>query len=282
MNKKIFKNLIILLVIILVLNLLLFIGIGNNLIYSANNITSEVFSAVGSKTNELMTYLKEKKTLTSELILLENSNDTLQTKNLALESELSILTQDYKDLEKMYKDDEQINQEIAKYEDVKQIGFINTEVVARNIVSWDNTLTIDGGSANGIKSGMPVVYQAGLIGFVDEVDKNYSTVELISSENIILTIPCMAISNDKEVNGMINSYDADENILTFELLSPSDEVEENDYVYTNGYQDYVPRGIPIGQVTGVVRDGNDMIVAYQVTPTADIVNARNVQVIVSE
>ena len=143
---------------------------------------------------------------------------------------------------------------------------INATVINRNVGYWYNTLTIDKGSKSGIKEGMAVVVNEGLIGRIIKVSNYNSSVKLLTTEDLNNKISVKINIDGKSVYGLLSSYDSNKNIYTVEGISDSDKIEEGSYVTTTGLSEMFPSGILVGSVKKVVYDKYDLTKVVEVEP----------------
>lgn len=268
MNKKLLKNLFVVAIILVVTNILLFVGVGDKLVTDTfrglNTVIDEGEKFVtGLKTNFTdskksaqlnIAYAQQIKELTSENQLLSSQNALLLSENTQLKGNATSTTN----------------------------SLLNSEVINRNINSWNNTVTINKGSADGVEINNPVIYQGVYLGKVSKVDKSSSDVNLMTSENVMTNEPAMVLDkNNKQLNGIIRSYTADSNTYVFESFTQTSSIEVGNPVYTNGYSAGVGSGIIIGTVTNIYTNDSSIYPVYEVTPATDLINAREVQVILN-
>ena len=67
---------------------------------------------------------------------------------------------------------------------VKKIDILVSKVIRNPFSSLENFITINNGSASGIKPNMGVINSAGIIGIVDNTSKNYATIISVLNVNI--------------------------------------------------------------------------------------------------
>lgn len=158
-----------------------------------------------------------------------------------------------------------------------------SEVILRNINDWNNQVTINVGSEDGVVVGNPVIFNGVYFGKIETVDKNSATVSLLTSENVMTNEPAMVINSaKKEINGIIRSYSSKTNTYTFESFVNNSDIKLGDPVYSNGYEGTIPSGILIGFVSNIIDTDASLGLMYEITPAADLVNARQVQVILND
>lgn len=146
---------------------------------------------------------------------------------------------------------------------------ITATVINRNVGSWYNTATINKGSKAGIKEGMAVITNRGLIGKIINVSNFTSTVKLMTTDELSNKISVKIQLDDKSVYGLLVSYDKKKNIYLVEGISENDEIKIGSKVVTTGLSDIFPSGILVGEVKGVTKDKYELAKAVEVTPSVD-------------
>ena len=157
----------------------------------------------------------------------------------------------------------ELNDTITDYKE------INAEVVNRNVGAWYNTLNINKGSKSGIKEGMAVVVNKGLIGKGINVGNFTSTVKLLSTDELSNKISVKIEQDDKSIYGLLVSYNKKKNIYLIEGISDNTEIKNGSKVVTTGLSEIFPSGILIGEVKNVTKDKYDLARAVEVTPSVN-------------
>lgn len=146
---------------------------------------------------------------------------------------------------------------------------INATVVNRNVGSWYNNITINKGKKAGIKEGMAVITNKGLIGKIINVSNFTSTVKLLATDELSNKISVKIQLDDKNVYGLLTSYDKKKNIYLVEGISDNDEINVGSKVVTTGLSEIFPSGILVGEVKKVTKDKYELAKALEVTPAVD-------------
>lgn len=105
---------------------------------------------------------------------------------------------------------------------------------------------INGGAADGLEVGMPVVTEAGLAGQLIHVAQNSSQVQLIQDKN--QEVPVLFTSS--HVRGLVRGS-GDGSTLQSRDLPFSDQITVGEKVVTSGLDGIYPKGIPVGIVSAV-------------------------------
>jgi rod shape-determining protein MreC len=158
---------------------------------------------------------------------------------------------------------------------------VTAGVIGRQATQFERVLTIDRGSAAGIRQGDPVLSEGGaLAGRISEVGENWSAVMLISDTRSLVIGLDSRTRATGEVTGRLSAP------LAMENIPRTDRIEVNDRVVTAGialgrrFQSAFPKGIPIGRVVDVQAESGAIVQTALVQPTADLDRIEDVLVIV--
>lgn len=191
-----------------------------------------------------------------------NKIESIETENIELKKQIESLKQELK-----------IDYSLVDYD------CINATVVSRNIGYWYNTITINKGSHDGIEEEMPVINAKGLLGKVISTTTFTSTVRLITTSDTNNKISVTIISNGEKLNGLINGYNFEEQILEVEGISNTKTVSVGDLVYTSGLGGVFPSGIIIGKVESIKTDSYDLSKIINVKTSTDFDSINYVSVL---
>ncbi len=272
MNKKILKRTIIVVIILVVVNALLFVNFGNNVINKSNEVVNDIGKTTISFFENIYTQFEDKKVLEKEKKLVESDNDSLKEQNRLLASENENVTAENDELNDQVKAITSLEKKHSEYE------YIPGEIIRRDGNDWYEKATINLGKKDGITEDSAVLYQATLLGYVDEVFEDYSTIRLITSENVVVNIPSMVTHNKKNYNGQISHFDKTTNTFEFESFKPDVKLDLHDKIYTNGYTNGVPSKILIGTIVDVDENNELKKTIYKVEPAENLYDARNITV----
>lgn len=181
----------------------------------------------------------------------------------------------YKKYKKLKKKSDEVNMikasnknlesEVKKLQDVLDLNNLlsdkvecNATVVSRNIGYWYDELTIDKGKKDGILKDMAVITPEGLIGRIIKVSNHYSTVKLLSNDNMDNKISVKISVNDGYIYGLISKYDSKINTYTVEGISQNVDIPEGADVVTTGMGTTFPSGLLIGKVKKITTDNFDL------------------------
>jgi rod shape-determining protein MreC len=177
-----------------------------------------------------------------------------QIKNLATENQ-SLVNQNAQLRQRLAADDQtrRDNDVLRKELGLQVAGApqeVAAEVVALQPDSYRQFVTINKGSASGIKLGMAVLSQGVLIGTVSGVQSSSSQVMLVSDPEFKLTAEDQNTGATGVINGQLGSG------LLLNDIGQTDTVKPGDTVTTSGLGSLVPAGLLIGQVESVDTTSN--------------------------
>jgi rod shape-determining protein MreC len=157
--------------------------------------------------------------------------------------------------------------------------FLAATVTGRESGNYSKILTLDVGSGAGVTTGMPVITSAGIIGQVTEVGLNWCKVtSILESSSSIGAY----IEKTGDAGICSGSFElASDGIVQLEYLSSDAVVNVGDRVLTTGYGSVYPRGLVVGYVTEVGKDGYSRSPSVKVQAACDLTDVSKVMIITS-
>lgn len=193
----------------------------------------------------------------------------LSKDNNFLEAELSNKKKEIEEL----KDLLELNSIISSYK------IINATVINRNMEYFYDEVVINKGTSSGIKENMAVINNKGLIGKIIKVNKNNSTIKLITSADIYNMLSVQIQLKDKYIYGILNDYDNETNSFIIEGIDQNVTIEAGSLVSTTGLGNIYPSGIIIGKVARIQKDNFDLAYILKVEPFTNFHNFHYVAVL---
>ena len=197
-------------------------------------------------------------------------NEQLTQRNLQLEREVQVLTEQ---VLKQNKDTSAIERMQSSV--MKGLDIIPAKVVSSSLDKANNFITIDKGSADGVKKDMGVVCGTGVVGIVYLTSEHYSVLipVLSAKSNISCTIRGRGYFGYLHWNGGSPEYAYVDDIprhAHFRL---------GDYIVTSGYSSVFPPGIIVGRIKHVYNSYNGLSYRLKITLSTDFTRLRDVCVI---
>jgi rod shape-determining protein MreC len=142
-------------------------------------------------------------------------------------------------------------------------------------------MTIDRGETHGVRRGMPIISSKGLVGQVYRIGDR-------SSQVLLLTDPTSAIDVRIEPSGArglmmgrVKSLTIDRSyyVSAIEFILKKYLIKMGADVVTSGLDGVFPEGIPVGFVSQITQDDDQVVQEAEVIPAADLMTLREVIVV---
>jgi rod shape-determining protein MreC len=141
--------------------------------------------------------------------------------------------------------------------------FLAATVIGRDTTGLLRNIIVDRGTRDGVRVGMPVVTELGLVGRIYRVGATSAQVQLITDINSFVNARLQLTRAEGVVQGTAAGG------LRMLYIPLSDEVRDGDSVVTSGIGGKFPRGIIIGQVTSSRLDESKLFKEAQVRSLID-------------
>ncbi len=196
---------------------------------------------------------------------------------------LSIENEKLKDKLLAYSDLEEENARLRKVLDFTEEKN-NYDYVGCDVIGYPNNNVLEGyiiskGKNANIQKGMVVIASEGLVGQVTSVGENWSIVQSLTNENIVVAV--MADST-REATGYIKGYkdSQNKNMAKVYDLPIDSKIKKGDVIMTSGVGMLYPKEIKIGKVVSVEEDKIKVMKSAVVEPYVDFNKLEELFVIV--
>ena len=158
------------------------------------------------------------------------------------------------------------NQHLAELVELKDV--LGTKVIAANVIGSDatgisRTLILASGSDNGLRPGMAVLANQGVVGKIIAVSPNASRVLLINDHNSALD----GFDQRTRARGIVAGIVDDGLILKY--ADRSQDIQPGDTVVSSGLDGIFPRGLLVGTIQSVRREGPGLFLGVKIAPAVD-------------
>ncbi len=138
-------------------------------------------------------------------------------------------------------------------------------------------ITVNKGSTSGIKTGMPVITERGLVGVVVETGPYHCRVTTILDPSASVG----AVTSRTGENGLLmGDYTrVHEGKNTLKQLPEDADIQPEDIILTGGRGTVYPYGIPIGRIESVSANALSRTMEAEVVPFVDFENLRQVLIV---
>jgi rod shape-determining protein MreC len=155
-----------------------------------------------------------------------------------------------------------------------QLNLLPVEVIGSDPTGFNQVITIDKGTEEGVAQNSAVVVSPGLlVGRVTSVNPHSALVTLITDPSVVVS----AVVADSGAQGLISGEHGLG--LSFNLVSQNELIKTTDNVVTSGLAGDFPPGLLIGQIESIKSAGSDLFQKAFVSPAADLRNLKFVFVV---
>lgn len=219
-------------------------------LHSANFVSGTIYE----RTNNLKEYLSLKEE--NEVLAEENA----RLKQILYNSEIIV---DYNFA---------VNPAVRFAQDYK---LLHTKIIRNSYHRKDNYLTIRGGDALGVQKDMGVINSKGIVGIVENVSKNYATVQSILNKHTKISAKVRSTNHfgtitwDGKNTGFVQLID----------IPKLAKLHRGDSIVTGGISTIFPENIPIGTVDEVFESQNSNFYTISVRLFNDMTSIGSVYLI---
>jgi rod shape-determining protein MreC len=205
-------------------------------------------------------------TMPRDVATLRQQNTDLQNKVSSLETQLIQMQQQLQELQVLSS-----LLDFARSNPDNQ--YVAASVIGRDPVPFLRFVNIDKGSDDGLRHGMPVVTQQGLIGRVDAITAGASRIQLITDSNSAVNVRLQSSGVEAMLVGSVTGE------VSLEMVPQDITLKPGELILTSGLGGNYPSGIVVGQVVTVRKRENDLFQTASIQPAADLNNLAAVLVI---
>jgi len=165
---------------------------------------------------------------------------------------------------------------ILAFKESLPYDFVAARVIAKEQAALSKIVIIDKGSFDGLRSGMPVVSSAGLVGRLIDVSWNVAKVLLIIDENSNVDV----MLQRTRAQGIFSGTGYRGGVLKY--ITKNQDIAEGDEVISSGMGGVFPKGLMIGRVSFVEKLDTELFLRIRVAPYVDFSKLEEVLVLASE
>ena len=151
--------------------------------------------------------------------------------------------------------------------------YVPAKVIGKDPSPFLKYILIDQGSDSGVRAGMPVVTNKGLVGRIDAVTGSAARVKLITDSTSMINAVVVEADAECVVQGSITGD------ITIEMVSQDVNLEPGQVVQTSGLGGDFPADFIIGQVLNVNQINNEIFQSASILPAEDFNSLQAVLVV---
>ncbi len=198
-------------------------------------------------------------------VALKSENSALRELNLQLTDERAKIRQALIENDKLRK--------MLEFKKQTTFPIVTADIVGKTTTEVRNFATLNKGELDGIKEGMTVMTDAGIVGLIIASSKNYSLVRLLINRDSRVA----AKVQRSRIDGIL-VWEGDQTLL-MKNIPKSYDVKVGDDVITSEYSNRFPSNIPIGKVTEVRDEANSLFRKILVQPSVNFTSLEQVFVV---
>lgn len=237
-----------------------------------NTTVKNIFTTIFSPLQTSCYYLTEKanglKGYISDFDEIKKENEALKDENARLEKELSEIEKHEADYDWLI-DYLDIKKEHTEYK------LLDVSISSKSASNYLNTFNINKGSNSGIKEGMPVITNLGLVGKITAVGENWATVSTVYSTSL------GGYVEGTDIIGIIKTDYPVTKTCKITYLPLDANVHIGDKILTTGNGDVFPKDILIGKVSSIETDNYSQSITAEINLANDFEEIKNMMVILS-
>ena len=199
----------------------------------------------------------------------------LRQQNAMLEAEVASLQVQVIELQQQVTEAQVLSTLVDYARSRPENRYIAAAVIARDPSPFMHYVIINRGSDDGLRRGMPVVTQQGLVGQVAAVTAGAARVQLINDPGSLINVLLQQSDAEASLAGQMTGE------ITVEMIPQDANVQAGDLVVTSGLGGNYPPNLVIGQVSTVRTLPYDLFQSASVQPAVDFTRLEIVLVIIN-
>lgn len=208
---------------------------------------------------ETLTQPKDMATLSQENAVLIDENSRLQAQVIQLQQQLN---------------ESQILYSLLDFARSRPENvYVACAVIGRDPSPFLQYVIIDHGSDDGLRKGMPVVTEQGLVGRIDAVMASAARVQLLNDAGSNINVKL----RESKAEGMLKGSVAGD--ISVEMIPQDAILTDGDIVLTSGLGGNFPTDVLVGQITGIRKLETDLFQTATIQSAVDFANLKAVLVI---
>jgi rod shape-determining protein MreC len=188
---------------------------------------------------------------------------SLRQKNAELEAENSRLQVQIVELQQQVTEAQLLSTLVDYERKHVENQYSAASVIARDVSPFMHYVIIDRGSDDGLRRGMPVVTNQGLVGNIASVTAGASRVQLINDPASSINVILQQSGVEAVLNGQLTGE------LELNMINQNATVQAGDLVMTSGLGGNYPSNIVVGQVVTVRNEASSLFQTASVQPAVD-------------
>jgi len=136
-------------------------------------------------------------------------------------------------------------------------------VIGRDLAPDHNTIIINKGTRNGLKSGQAVITVQGVLGYVYRPEAFTANIMLITDSYSVVD----GVVQRTRAHGIVEGKSP--NLIQLKYVEKTEDVKKGDLVVTGGLDNIFPKGFPVAVVENVERKNFSVSLKVELKPVVD-------------
>ncbi|NLC29644.1 MAG: rod shape-determining protein MreC [Chloroflexi bacterium] len=198
---------------------------------------------------------------------------TLRAENTRLESEVAMLQSEVVALQENLAQSDILYTLLDFARTNPEHEYVAATVIGREISPFLQYVIIDKGSNDGLRHGMPVVTQQGLVGRIDALISDAARIQMITDANSTVNVKLQTAGVEGLVRGSVTGE------ISLDMVPVDIEIQIGDILMTSGLGGTYPANIFVGQIFSMQSKQNVLFQTGSIQPVVDFSNLSAVLVI---
>lgn len=254
-------------------NLIIILVVAGVLFLAVSGYLTPVFSFSVSPLISAQSWLSQRYLAFSDFFNSPRDMATLRGQNAQLENEVAMLQSEIVALQENVAQSDILYTLLDFARTNPEHEYVAATVIGREISPFLQYIIIDKGSNDGLRHGMPVVTQQGLVGRIDALISDAARIQLITDANSTVNVKLQTAGVEGLVRGSVTGE------ITLDMVPVDTEVQIGDILMTSGLGGTYPPNIFVGQVLTMQSKQNVLFQTGSVQPVVDFLNLSAVLVI---
>jgi rod shape-determining protein MreC len=196
----------------------------------------------------------------------------VREENARLRLQLTQVTSDHARLAELEAENRHLG-ELLELKDVLDLKSVAATVIGSDATGVSRTLILASGESEGLLPGMAVVSNQGVVGKIITVSPHASRVLLIDDHNSALD----GFDQRSRARGIVAGMVDDGLILKY--ADRSQDIRDGDTIVTSGLDGIFPRGLLVGTIKSVRREGPGLFLKISIEPAVEFKGLEQVLII---
>jgi rod shape-determining protein MreC len=242
-------------------------------IFALSGYMQPLFRAAISPLVSAQTWLSSRFMVVYEFVTVPRDIASLRSQNQALKSEVAGLQTQIIELEQQLREAQVLYALLGFARSRPESQYVAAAVIGRDPSPFLHYVIIDHGSDHGLRHGMPVITDQGLVGRIDALTATAARVQLITDPGSTVNVRLQSTRTEAQITGSVTGE------IELGLVSQDTTLLPGEIVLTSGLGGGYPADLLVGQVISVRSSGTNLFQSASIQSVVDFGSLQAVLVI---